>query len=31
MDIYNIKEKQEYIEDVARLTKIEWAEYKTEE
>jgi len=31
MQIYNIKEKQQYIEEVARLTKIEWAEYKTEE
>ena len=31
MKIYNIKEKQEYIEEVARLEKIEWAEYKTEE
>lgn len=31
MKIYNIKEKQEYIEEVARLTKLEWAEYKTEE
>lgn len=31
MEIYNIKEKQEYIEEIARLSKIEWAEYNTEE
>ena len=31
MKIYNIKEKQEYIEEVAKLTKLEWAEYSTEE
>lgn len=31
MKIYNIKEKPEYIEEVARLSKLEWAEYKTEE
>ena len=31
MEIYNIKEKQEYIEEIARLTKLEWAEYNTEE
>lgn len=31
MKIYNIKEKQEYIEEVATLTKLEWAEYKTKE
>lgn len=30
MKIYNIKEKQEYIEEVAKLTKLEWAEYSTE-
>lgn len=31
MKIYNIKDKQEYIEEIARLTKQEWAEYNTEE
>lgn len=31
MKIYNIKEKQEYIEEIARLSKLEWAEYNTEE
>ena len=31
MEIYNIKEKQEYIEEIAKLSKIEWAEYKTQE
>ena len=30
MKIYNIKEKQEYIEEVATLTKLEWAEYNNE-
>lgn len=31
MKIYNIKEKQEYIEEIATLSKLEWAEYNTEE
>jgi len=31
MKIYDIKEKQEYIKEVARLSKLEWAEYNTEE
>ena len=31
MEIYNVKEKQEYIEEIARLSKLEWAEYNTEE
>lgn len=31
MEIYTIKEKQEYIEEVARLSKLEWAEYNGEE
>lgn len=31
MKIYNIKEKQEYIEEIAKLSKLEWAEYNTEE
>jgi len=31
MKIYNVKEKQEYIEEIARLSKLEWAEYDTEE
>lgn len=31
MEIYNVKEKPEYIEEIARLSKIEWAEYKTQE
>ena len=31
MEIYNVKEKQEYIEEIARLSKLEWAEYDTEE
>ena len=31
MKIYNIKDKQEYIEEIARLSKQEWAEYNTEE
>ena len=31
MEIYNIKEKQEYIEEIAKLSKLEWAEYDTEE
>ena len=31
MEIYNIKEKQEYIEEIASLSKLEWAEYNTEE
>ena len=31
MEIYNIKEKQEYIEEIARLSKLEWAEYNGEE
>ena len=31
MKIYNVKEKQEYIEEIARLSKLEWAEYNTEE
>lgn len=31
MEIYNVKEKQEYIEEIAKLSKIEWAEYSTEE
>ena len=31
MEIYNLKEKQEYIEEIATLSKIEWAEYNTEE
>ena len=31
MEIYNLKEKQEYIEEIARLSKLEWAEYNTEE
>ena len=28
MKLYNIKEKQEYIKEVAELTKKEWSEYK---
>lgn len=31
MKIYNVKEKQEYIEEIATLSKLEWAEYSTEE
>lgn len=31
MEIYDVKEKQEYIEEIARLSKLEWAEYNTEE
>lgn len=31
MKIYNIKDKQEYIEEIASLSKQEWAEYNTEE
>ena len=31
MKINNIKEKQELIEENARLSKLEWAEYNTEE
>lgn len=31
MNLYNIKEKQEYIKEVAELTKKEWSEYKTQE
>lgn len=31
MEICNVKEKQEYIEEIARLSKLEWAEYDTEE
>ena len=31
MKIYSVKDKQEYIEEVARLSKLEWAEYNTEE
>lgn len=31
MKIYNVKEKQEYIEEIARLSKLEWAEYDTED
>ena len=31
MKIYNIKDKQEYIKEVAKLSKLEWAEYTTEE
>lgn len=31
MEIYNIKDKQKYIEEIARLSKLEWAEYKTED
>ena len=31
MKIYNVKEKQEYIEEIARLSKLEQAEYDTEE
>jgi len=31
MKIYNIKEKQEYIEEIATLSKLEWAEYNGEE
>lgn len=31
MNIWNIRDRQEYIEDVARLSKLEWAHYKNEE
>lgn len=31
MEICNVKEKQEYIEEIARLSKLEWAEYDTKE
>lgn len=31
MKIYNVKEKKEYIEEIARLSKLEWSEYNTEE
>ena len=31
MEIYNVKDKQEYIEEIARLSKLEWAKYNTEE
>ena len=31
MKIYNVKEKQQYIEEIARLSKLEWAEYSSEE
>ena len=31
MEIYNVKDKQEYIEEIAKLSKLEWAEYDTEE
>lgn len=31
MKIYNVKDKQEYIDEIATLTKLEWAEYNSEE
>ena len=31
MKIYNVKDKQQYIEEIARLSKLEWAEYNGEE
>ena len=31
MKIYNVKDKQQYIEEIARLSKLEWAEYSSEE
>ena len=31
MKIYNLKEKKQYIEEIAKLSKLEWAEYNGEE